>query len=183
MRRPHPSTGAWLFFGIVTAAMIAPAGVYAAVNSHVAIGNIGNATTATVTTQHQLLTAVVPPSEILRFNGQANANGVIYTPPKGKALMLTNVTFELAGTAGHLSYVYLINNTAPFVTYDGGETTQAHATEQHTYPTGLPVPLLRVVYSPGSGTLWAEGYLIPDTQLPANVPSLGKVSDHRVRHR
>jgi hypothetical protein len=183
LRRPHPSTGAWLFCGLVAAALITPAGVYAAVNSHVAIGNVGNATTATVTTDHQLLTAVVPPHDILRFTGGPNAKGVIYDPPPGKALMLTNVTFDLYGTAGTRSYVFLVANASTLEFYDGVETTLAHVTEQHTYPTGLPMPLLRIMSSYGLGTAWGEGYLISDTELPANVPLLGKVAPHGLPHR
>jgi hypothetical protein len=96
------STGAWLFAGLIGAALVAPAGVYAAVNSKVAIGNPGPSTvTATVTQEHQLLTTTVDPRQMFTFVG--NASGIcdtLFMPPEGKALMVTNVTFYLGTNGG-----------------------------------------------------------------------------------
>ncbi|HET7056990.1 MAG TPA: hypothetical protein VFI12_11040 [Thermomicrobiales bacterium] len=173
------STGAWLFCGIVAAALIAPAGVYAAVNSHVAIGNVGNATTATVDAEHQLLTAVVAPSDIVRISGAANvaSNGcsVIYTPPTGKALVLVNVTVELEIQPGGTFVADVISSRkdcgAPV---DWFETTVDRHEEQHTYPAGLPLARLSLGTGYASG-IWATGYLIPASQLPATIAPSGKL--------
>jgi len=182
MRRPDMSTGAWLFCGIVTAALIAPAGVYAAVNSHVAIGNVGNSTTATVTPDHQLLATTIDPKSIVRFSGGNLSGGCqpIYIPPAGKALMITNVTFELdSGAPGAHSIEYLLNGDCVDY-YDVVVTTQAYFTEQHTYPAGLPVASLAISNN-YLASVFVVGYLIPASQLPPNVPSVGKLP--RLPHR
>jgi hypothetical protein len=181
MRRPHISIGAWLFCAIVTAALIMPAGVYAAVNSHVAIGNVGDATTAAVDDEHQLLTTMVGPRSIVRFRGNTKGPGcqTLYTPPAGKALMLTNVTFDIgSGHAGQDSYAFLLDRGCKKV-FDVADTAQVIESQQHTYPTGLPVDSVTVAGPDNTALIIADGYLIPSAQLPATAISVGKLQMHR----
>jgi hypothetical protein len=171
MRRPQLSTGAWLFCGIVAAALIAPAGVYAAVNSRVAIGNVNNPSTAFVTGQRQLLSTMVAPRNIVRFERDVSGQGcsTLYTPPSGKALLLTNVTFFTGtGSAGGEKFTILTNKGCSH-DYDAFETAAAWETQQHTYPAGLPVDSLSVNHS-NYTALYVTGYLIPASALPPNVP-------------
>jgi len=132
MRRPRLSTGAWLFCAIVTAALITPAGVYAAVNSHVATGNVGNATTATVNAEHQLLTTTVDPTDIVRVFANVTGAGChkFYTPPAGKALVLANVTFTFASG---IADTELADGSCTHF-YDEAATTQTVATERTRIP-------------------------------------------------
>jgi hypothetical protein len=175
MHRPHLSTGAWLFCGIVTAALIAPAGVYAAVNSKVAIGNVGSSTTtATVDAEHQLLTTMVDPRRMIRLYGSFNGTAchTLYTPPRGRALMITNLTFEVgSGVAGNTQAAWLENRDCNHV-YDQADTTQAFETQQRTYPAGLPVDGVGLITT-NSVAVEVVGYLIPASQLPPSIPSVG----------
>jgi hypothetical protein len=170
MRRPNMSTGAWLFSGIVAAALIAPAGVYAAVTSHVAIGNVGNATTATVTSEHQLLTTPIAPNAIVRITGatQSSSCTLIYTPPAGKALVLLSATVDVSSIGG-TDYGYIASkpNCADRLDWFATSSAQGEVSQQHTYPAGLPLSKLRLNTSYAAG-IYATGYLIPTSQLPTN---------------
>src|SRR6059058_4707459 len=97
MRRPRMSTGAWIFASVIAAAVIAPTAVYAAATSTVAIGNTANSNTATVTTQHQLLSTIVGPKQVVHFEGGTGTSGCfpVYTPPAGKAIVVTSVAYDL----------------------------------------------------------------------------------------
>lgn len=168
MHRPHLSTGAWLFCEIVVAALIAPAGVYAAVNSRVAIGNLNDDVTANVTQQHQLLTTVIAPANLLTIGGSVTTNAckVIYRPPAGKALMLMNLTISLGtGTAGHEAKA-LVSDNFCILSYDFVDTSQAHDTEQRVYPAGLPLPALALESAGSPAFIAAVGYLIPASSVP-----------------
>jgi len=177
MRRPHLSTGAWLFSGIVAAALITPAGVYAAVNSRVAIGNAGaSSVTATVTQQHQLLTTSVAPRDIVRISPPTNPTSdcrELWVPPVGKALVLLSATVEIDryGT-GPRVYVTLNDGSTDLGCtnlYDSWDTDQAGFAEQHTYPAGLPLSGLWMARGGAinaSAFVTATGYLIPLSQLP-----------------
>jgi hypothetical protein len=168
MRRLHMSTGAWLFCGIIAAALIMPAGVYAAVSSHVAIGNVGNSTTATVTSQNQLLTTIVPPNAIVRITGTSSGTcPVIYTPPTGKALVLLNATVSMDLNGQSFGYAYIASKSNCSDRLDWFETSDQSFSQQHTYPGGLPLSKLRL-YAVWSGAIYATGYLIPASQLPTN---------------
>jgi hypothetical protein len=167
------STGAWIFTSVVTAAVIAPTAVYAAATSTVAIGNTGNSATATVTTQHQLLTAVVAPRDVVHGSGYAGPGQTVavYTPPAGKAVVVTSVTYDLySGMAGTDTYGYLTPATN-FDVYDIAETAQAYDSRQATFPAGLPMPSIGIVNPTTSGSVYISftGYLIPVSQLPAGA--------------
>jgi hypothetical protein len=169
------STGAWIFTGLVTAAVVAPTAVYAAASSTVAIGNPNNTTTATVTTQHQLLTTTIAPRDVIRTSGAVAGTTceALYTPPAGKAIVLTSVTFDVGtGTAGAPGYGYLLD--APCGTiYDYVDTREASETQSRTYPIGLPMPSVGLFGGSGQVVLRAyiTGYLIPAAQLPATAPA------------
>jgi hypothetical protein len=175
MRRPHMSTGAWIFASVVAASVIAPTVVYAAATSTVAIGTTANSSTANVTTQHQLLTATVAPRDVVRFDG-AVAGTVcqpLYTPPAGKAVVLTSVTFDVAtGTAGVAAYGYLLDASCGTI-YDYVDSRQASETQSRTYPIGLPMPSVGIFGGSGQVVIRAyiTGYLIPASQLPAAAPN------------
>jgi hypothetical protein len=177
MRRPNLSTGTWLFCSVVAAASITPAGVFAAVNSHVAIGNVSNATTATVDPEHQLLTTTVSPRSVVRFGGGSSTASCVtfYRPPAGMALVITSVTFDIGtGTAGTEALVYLAGPSCAH-SYDVADTTQAYESQQHVYPAGLPVDQVRVLRDSGHVSISGEGYLIPADELPPNVPAIGNL--------
>src|SRR4051812_20100846 len=93
MRRPRMSTGAWIFAGLICAAVVAPASVYAAAVAKTAIVGSSGTTTVTVTQQHQLLAALTAPSRVVRaVTTTASANTMcqtVYTPPPGKAIVVT----------------------------------------------------------------------------------------------
>jgi hypothetical protein len=168
------STGAWIFSGIIGAAIIAPAGVYAAVSSTVAIGNPSNGTTATVDGASQLLTNASGPKNMVEFEGQASAGncGAVYTPPAGKAIVLTEVTADLGtGTVGQESYAYLGHANCNDIV-DFFDTTQGYEAQSRNYPAGLPISSVGVLAS-GSAPVYISGvgYLIPAAQLPAAQPA------------
>jgi hypothetical protein len=176
VRRPHLSTGAWLFGGIVAAALIAPAGVYAAVNSHVAIGNPGNTTTAIVDAEHQLLTTTIDPRNIVRFAAGTSTHGctVLYTPPAGKALVVLSLTVELE-TPGSGGSAALTSGAACANVYDVFATNLLSDAEQRIYPAGLPIPNLSVKNFTNTTNVLVTGYLIPTSQLPAAVQVQSRV--------
>ncbi len=61
-------------------------------------------------------------------------------PPAGKAIVVTAVTYNMnSASAGTDLYAYLMTDTTCNNFSDAVETTQAYATEQHTFPTGLPL--------------------------------------------
>jgi hypothetical protein len=170
MRRPHLSTGAWIFAGIVTAAVIAPVGVYAAATSTTAIGNTTNSNTATVTSQHQLLTTPIAPKQVVHVFEAVSGGActVLYTPPAGKAVLITAVTWDVgSGTQGTEEWAELTNSTCSSP-YEIADTTQGFDTQHFEYPTGVPVPTI-TAYDGTSATAIVEvtGYLIPASQLPA----------------
>jgi hypothetical protein len=176
MRRPHLSTGAWIFLSVVTAAIVAPVGVYAAATSTVSIGNTNNANTATVTPTNQLQTTMIAPKSVVRFEGAVATGGncsSIYTPPTGKAFVVTQITYDLGtGTTGNEAYAELEESCPGSYPFDFADTSQAFETQTHTFPTGLPVAAVNIWCGAGNGFCIASGtgYLIPATQLPAATP-------------
>jgi hypothetical protein len=176
VRRPHLSTGAWIFAGIVTAAIIAPIGVYAAATSTTAIGNISNATTATVTSQHQLLTSQIAPNNVVHvfvgFGGDFCTS--VYTPPAGKAIVVTEVNWDIgSGTAGTEAYAELATSDCAQY-YDIADTTQGFDDPRFTYTTGLPLPSVGVRNGTTAygGVVEITGYLVPASHLPASTPQV-----------
>ncbi|MFL6237907.1 MAG: hypothetical protein ACJ735_00245 [Actinomycetes bacterium] len=175
MRRPQMSTGAWIFTGLVTAAIVAPTAVYAAASSTVAIGNTSGTTTATVTPQHQLLTTTIAPRDVIRTSGAVGGTVCqpVYIPPAGKAVVLTSVTFDVGtGTAGAAAYGYLLDASCGTI-YDYVDTREASETQARTYPIGLPMPSVGLFGGSGDVVIRAyiTGYLIPAGQLPATAPA------------
>ncbi len=169
------STGAWIFTSVVAASVIAPTAVYAAVTSTVAIGNAAGNTTVAVTAQRQLLTATVAPGAVLRISGAVAGTqcAPLYTPPAGKAVVVTSVTFDVGtGTAGSPAYGYLLDAGCGTI-YDYVDTREASETQSRTYPIGLPMPSVGLFGGSGQVVLRAylTGYLIPASQLPAAAPS------------
>ncbi len=181
MRPPRMSTGAWIFTTAVTVAVSAPTAVYAAASSVVAIGDTTSTRTASVTTQHQLLTTPIAPRQVIHGSGGYAYNSClsVYTPPAGKAVVVTSVTYDIgSGTAGTDAFGYLTDATCSS-NYDVAETTQGFETQQHAFPTGLPMPSLGVYSFNGYIAVWFTGYLIPASQLPATAaPAHGPMPAH-----
>src|SRR3954454_18749918 len=103
MRRPRMSTGAWIFTGLICAAVIAPATVYAASITKFAVTNSSGQYVAGVTPQHQLYTTAIGPSAIVRIAGGSNTGNckAIYTPPTGKTIVVSLVVYTFGtGAAG-----------------------------------------------------------------------------------
>src|SRR5262249_23508614 len=102
--RFHMSTGAWIFTGLITAAVIAPTAAHAAATSTVAIGTHTSNTTANITANRQLLTTTVNPKDVVsRVRGYGPGDNhceSLYTPPTGKAIVVTEARYDLlAGEA------------------------------------------------------------------------------------
>ena len=177
----HMSNGAWIFASAVAVAIIAP-GVYAAATSVVAIGNPTGNFTAYVTQAHQLQTGLTAPNNVVQ-TAAAIPTGtcvIVYTPPAGKAIVVTQITYDLGtGTQGIGSSAVLENGGCNGA-YDFADTSQAYEAQSHTFPTGLPMPSV-AVRSTGTGNgqilVAISGYLIPATELPsaAPVPTLGRM--------
>lgn len=176
MRRPRMSTGAWIFAGLVSAAVIAPATVYAATITKVAlVGSDG--TTAGVTPQHQLLTVPIGPSKVVHAVKVVHSGcTVVYSPPAGKAIVVTSVVYNFgSGTQG----------TEVFGGMFGPGCTAANQVDQidqidkfgsveHTFPTGVPLANVSFTSSGSDLAVFVVGYLIDATSLPA--ASLSHVS-------
>lgn len=169
-RKPHMSTGAWIFAGLVSAAVIAPTAVYAAVNSTVAIGTKSNTVTANVTPNRQLLTATVATRSVVRgslFSDVSGQCGSTYTPPAGKAIVLSQVTYGLGSGTDGVPRLAILMTADCGAGYDTAETSLARETQSHVFPIGLPMPSVRV-YNNGGQHIQVSftGYLIPVSELP-----------------
>jgi hypothetical protein len=175
MRGLHMSTGAWIFTGLVTAAVVAPTAVYAAATSTVAIGNANGAATATVTGNHQLLTTTVAPKDVVHAVGSAsNSCAAVYVPPAGKAIVLTSVTYDMFNnTAGNQNFAVLTGLAGAACTgpYDVVDTDLVNESETRIFPIGLPMPSVGIQASGGTVQVYLTGYLIPASQLPAAPPA------------
>src|SRR3954451_14324055 len=86
MRRPRMSTGAWIFTGLICAAVIAPTTVYAATIARFALVSPSGKYSAGITAERQLLTVAAGAAQIVRISGGSNTGNckAIYTPPAGK---------------------------------------------------------------------------------------------------
>lgn len=161
------------FAAAVAAAAIVPVSAHAAGPSTVVIGNPNNNSTAVVTQTHQLQTTIIAPKDVLHFAvGIAPGTcGPVYTPPTGKAIVVTQITYDLgSGAQGTESYGELATSGCSAI-YDIGDTVQAYEAQSHTFPTGLPMP--SVYINNGSSVpilVTLTGYLIPATQLPEEGP-------------
>jgi hypothetical protein len=172
MRRPRMSTGAWIFAGLVCAAVIAPITVYAASVSKVAIGSTTNANVASVTAQQQLLTTVIGPSRVVRADTVAHSGcTTVYTPPAGKAIVVTSVVYNYgSGTAGGENFGGLFSAGCDVI-YDQIDQTEKFGSIQHTFPTGLPMNGVAATNDGGPITVFIVGYLIDASALPPNSAS------------
>ncbi|MBV9871760.1 MAG: hypothetical protein JO214_14160 [Frankiaceae bacterium] len=171
MRRPHMSTGAWIFASVVAAAIIAPAGVYAAASQTVAIGNAANSATATVNSIGQLQTNPTGPKNIVHFSGTvfSGACGPLYQPPAGKGIVLTEVSVDIGtGAPGAESYGGLTDASCQGP-YDIFDTIGGYEIQSRTYPVGLPMAGVGYNNLVGNGYVFVTGvgYLIPAAQVPA----------------
>ena len=170
MRRPRMSTGAWICTGLIGAAVIAPASVYAAAAvTKVAIAG-SDGTTANVTKQHQLLTATIPPSRVV--HAQAGVNGpckVLYTPPAGKAIVVTSVVYTYgSGVQGNEDFGGLFSGPCSTATsVDQIDQIDKFGSIQHTFPTGLPMADVRGTSQGGQINVFIVGYLISASDLPS----------------
>lgn len=172
MKRPRMSTGAWIFAGLVSAAVIAPATVYAATTSRVAIGTTNNSNTANVTSQHQLLTTIVAPQQVIHIDASSNSGTcqTVYTPPAGKGIDVTSVTYDLGvgGSGGDQSNAALTNAACTFA-YDFARTSQTWDSTYHSFPLGLPMP--KLVLDSNAAGVTVTGYLIPANQVGSVTPA------------
>jgi hypothetical protein len=169
------STGAWIFVTAALVLAVAAPVSYAAATSTVAIGNTTNGSTAFVDSERQLVTVngVQPFQVVHQLNLVSAGCQSIYTPPAGKALMITSVNYDIgSGASGTESYL-AITDASCGTYYDIADTTQAYDVQRANFSPGLPVPSVGVYgFGNGSDLVDITGYLIPAGQLPPNPPAL-----------
>jgi hypothetical protein len=183
------STGAWIFSGLICAAVIAPVGVYAASLTKVALVGPGGTTTSQITAQHQLLTTQIAPGQVIHAATSTGTNTpckVVYTPPAHKAIVVTSVVYDFgSGTNGAENFGGLFDAGCHNV-YDQIDGVQAYDTIQHTYPTGLPMRGVSVDSVGGAISVFVTGYLVDSSSLPparaASQQSLNLKAFARSRH-
>jgi len=167
------STGAWIFTGLVCAAVIAPTTVYAASIARFALVSPSGKYAAGITAQRQLLTTPIGPAQVIRISGGSFSGcKTIYTPPALKAIVVSSVVYTFgSGTAGteHFGGLGPAGCTPIYDQIDG---VDKFATIQHTYPTGLPMKSIALSNS-GAGLInvFVVGYLIDATWLPPAAPA------------
>ena len=161
-----------LFAAAAAAAVIAPLPAFAVSGSTVSIGNTNNAATATVTSTHQLETTLTAPNNVVVAGNSINANtcGAVYTPPAGKAIMVTEITYVIgAGTTG--ANIAELAPAGCGTVYDLMAIESGVETQSHTFPTGLPMPNVYVANTCNCAVeTTISGYLIPATALPPSPP-------------
>jgi hypothetical protein len=165
------STGAWIFTGLICAAVIAPASVYAAAITKVALTGASGTNVASVTTQHQLLTAPVTPSQVVRVSGGSLSGcKTVYTPPAHKAIVVMSVVYTFGSGTNGVEHFGGLGPAGCSSIYDQFDGVQAFDTIQHTFPTGLPLPSVAISNS-GAGEInvFVIGYLIDSSGLPART--------------
>jgi hypothetical protein len=169
MRRPQLSTGPWICIGLICAAVIAPASVYAATAlTKVQIFGTSGTTAANVTPQHQLLTVQIPPSAVVH-TGITISNGCspVYMPPAGKGIVVTSVVYNYgSGTAGYEVYGGLFNGASCTDIVDQIDQVDKYGSVEHVFPTGVP---FKAVYATSSGSpigIFITGYLINAGDVP-----------------
>jgi hypothetical protein len=170
MRHPRMSTGAWIFCGLVCAAIVAPTAGYAASITKVLVVGPGGTNTATVTPQHQVLTAPVAASQVVNVVKVVHSGCTsVYTPPTGKAIVVTSVVYNFGtGTPGSEAFGGLFNAGCNRI-YDQIDGVQAFDTLQHTWPTGLPMNAVAATSSGSDITVFVTGYLIGSGSLPKSA--------------
>ena len=169
MRVPHPSTGAWICIGLIGAAIAAPATVYAAASSTVAIGNTTGTQTAKVTTNHQLLTTPIDPASVVTIANSVSAGcKTIYTPPAGKAIVVTDATYTVGtGVEGSEDYGGLFAGSGCGTIVDQWDNVKKFDSLQRVFPTGLPMASVSANNNTTPAiNVFLHGYLIPVGQLP-----------------
>lgn len=170
MRRLRVSNGAWICAGLIGAAAVAPASVYAATLTKTLIAGPGGTNVASVTGQHQLLTTQIAPAQVIRAVKSLNTAGCtsVYTPPTSKAVVVTSVVFNYGtGIEGSEQFGGLVDRCGVGATvYDQFDGVEKFGTMQHSFPTGVPMPSIALTNSGASVTVFVYGYLIPVTALP-----------------
>lgn len=171
MRRPRMSTGAWIFIGLVSAAVIAPVSVQAVAPSQTALVQPGTGTPVSrITAQRQLMTTQVSPEMVVHAASVTPSNQgckTVYTPPAGKALMVTSVVYDYgSGTNGVENYGGLFDLGCVHI-YDQIDGVQAYDTISRNFPSGIPMNGVAMTSSGGSITVFVYGYLIASSQLPS----------------
>jgi hypothetical protein len=171
MRRPKMSTGAWIFTGLICAAVIAPASVYAAAVTKFALSNSSGSNVATITSQHQLLTTTIGPSHVVHAEGGAPGPcKAIYTPPAGKAIVLTSVVYTYgSGAQGSEDFGGLFAGPGCGDIVDQIDQIDKFGSIEHTFPIGLPMGAVYGDSSGGQINFFLTGYLIDASSLPASA--------------
>jgi hypothetical protein len=169
------STGAWIFTGLVCAAVIVPASVYAAAVAKTQLVGSTQTHVAGVTAQGQLLTTPISPSRVVRaVTTTANANTLcqnVYTPPPGKAIVVTAAVYNFgSGTQGNENFGGLFSASCNDIV-DQIDGTEKYDTIEHTFPTGLPLNGVAVNSTGGKITVFICGYLIDASSLPSAAMS------------
>lgn len=171
MRLPRMSTGGWICTGLIGAAVLAPVSVQAVAPSMVALVQPGTGSPVSrITAQRQLMTTQVSPEMVVRAVTSTGTNQPcknFYTPPAGKALMVTSVIYDWgSGTNGVENFGGLLDLNCAHL-YDEIDGVQAYDTISRSFPSGVPMNGLAVDSVGGAITVIVYGYLIAASQLPA----------------
>jgi hypothetical protein len=168
MRRPTMSTGAWIFTGLICAAVIAPASVYAAAAAKTQL--IGSTTShiAGVTAQGQLLTVAIAPNKVVRAEaGVPGPCKAIYVPPPGKAIVVTSVVYTYgSGVQGNEDFGGLFSGPGCGDIVDQIDQIEKFGSIQRTYDPGLPMASVYGDSTGGQINYFITGYLIDASSLP-----------------
>jgi hypothetical protein len=138
-----------------------------------------------ITAQRQLMTTQVSPEMVVRAVHVTLSNSgcqTVYTPPAGKALMVTSVVYDYgSGTNGVENFGGLFDLGCGNI-FDQIDGVQAYSTISRDFPAGIPMDGVAMTSSGGSITVFVYGYLIASSQLPhAAVESSPKVKSLSTR--
>jgi hypothetical protein len=191
-----PFSGAQLtaIVGFVTLAVAVPSGVWAVASyTNVALMNPGNGTYALIDAKRRLLVTdgvadlASDPANFVRITGScgSSASGLSYSPPTGKALIVTAADFSyFAGTAGSDNYVYLDGPAGYIAGLDGSDPTGAKNSDLGTgYYIRHGESLSLSCRLPATYEVSVVGYLVASGAVPpvAPVPAGQSVDSHTTK--
>jgi hypothetical protein len=175
------SRGGWILIGVIIAVLLYPSVANAA--STVYDGIIGTSGhKADVSPTSQLLTAEAAPSSLYHFQGDAEADTVLATPPSGHALIVTSISVDFSSEAAPDFVELYVGSSScgssyKFVGYIDGATVWngtslvlSGGVEQVPVAPGISVPAAdRLCGASGEddNDVMISGYSVPSSTVTA----------------